>query len=475
MTAPEKLMLRFRRRLALLLLLRSSLACATAWAFAWGVAVLVLRATAGTQRPALLWGLAGLPFALAPAVWLTRRRLPSLSAVRALLDAHNGYGGVLMAAEDLPLGRWRETLDEPELPRLRWRGRRPLALFAAGAAFVAAGFLVPERFAARGAGPGLEIGRETSRLSAQIQVLKEEKILDPARADDLQKKLTQAREQSSGRDPARTLEALDHVGNVARQKAHEATEAALRKTEQLARAEELADALRKKQQGPKQGGLGDKARKEAMKELARLTREAGKERNQPGDRLDKLDRDLLDRLQDKGLSADDLKKLADALRQGKAELKKMLGKLEKASLIDANKLKECERGGSCDGKELADFLEKNEGKMSVAQLMRLWSLKNRPGKGGTNQGPAPTELTFGKPSPEIAKQLKEEALPPAALADLKESKLRGVSPSAPKVDRGGKASSGALAGAATGGGSANTQVVLPRHRGAVERYFSRPK
>jgi len=107
--------------------------------------------------------------------------------------------------------------------------------------------------------------------------------------------------------------------------------------------------------------------------------------------------------------------------------------------------------------------------------MRLWRLKGRPGKGGTNQGPAPTELTFGKPSPEIDKQLKEEALPPAALADLKESKLRGVSPSAPKVDPGGAASSGALAGSAAGGGSANTQVVLPRHRGAVERYFSRPK
>src|SRR5260370_39650466 len=109
MTTPEKLMLRFRRRLALLLFARYALACATAWAFAWGVAVLVLRATAGTQRLPLLWGLAGLPFALAPAVWLARRRLPPLSSVRALVDRHNGHGGGAAAADEAPPGRARET------------------------------------------------------------------------------------------------------------------------------------------------------------------------------------------------------------------------------------------------------------------------------------------------------------------------------------------------------------------------------
>lgn len=471
MAAPEKSMLRFRRRLALLLFVRYALICATAWAFAWGTAVLVLRATAGTPRLPLLWGFAGLPFALAPALWLARRRLPPLSAVRALLDAYNNYGGVLMAAAERPLGRWRETLAEPNLPRLRWHGTRPVALFAAAAAFLLAGFLVPERFAAHGSGPGLEVGREVNRLAAQLQVLKEEKVLDPARAEDLQKKLNQVHEQSSGRDPAKTLEALDRVGEVARQKAREAAETALRKTEQFAQAEALADALRKKKK-PKDGGLGDKARKEAMEELARLTREAARE----GEHLkNKIDKETLDRLKDKTLSAEDLKKLADALRDGKGKLEELVGKLEKVGLIDADTLKECKRCGDGDGKKLAAFLKKNEGKASVAKLMRLWRLKGKGGKGGTNQGPAPTELTFGKPSPEIDKQLKEESLPPAALADLKESKLRGISPSAPKVDARGGATSGALSGAAAGGGSANTQIVLPRHRGAVERYFSRPE
>ena len=97
-----------------------------------------------------------------------------------------------------------------------------------------------------------------------------------------------------------------------------------------------------------------------------------------------------------------------------------------------------------------------------------------PGKGGVDRGPAPAELTFGKPTEETKHDFKEQALPPGAVADLKQSKLQGVSPSAPKVEPGGTASSGALAGAASGSGSANTQVVLPRHKVAVERYFERP-
>ncbi|MGH7174629.1 MAG: hypothetical protein ACRELF_07485 [Gemmataceae bacterium] len=65
-------------------------------------------------------------------------------------------------------------------------------------------------------------------------------------------------------------------------------------------------------------------------------------------------------------------------------------------------------------------------------------------------------------------------LPPGALDALKSTPLQET--------RGGgvihkksaeTASSGALRGAAAGNGSANTEVILPRHRAAVERYFER--
>ena len=64
------------------------------------------------------------------------------------------------------------------------------------------------------------------------------------------------------------------------------------------------------------------------------------------------------------------------------------------------------------------------------------------------------------------------ALPMGPLSGLKDAQLVGISRSAPEVT-GDKetASAGALAGA--GGGAANAQQLLPRHKGAVQRFFKR--
>jgi hypothetical protein len=83
-------------------------------------------------------------------------------------------------------------------------------------------------------------------------------------------------------------------------------------------------------------------------------------------------------------------------------------------------------------------------------------------------------LTWGKPNSEEGFKFKEEVLPPGALDALKSTPIQEV--------RGGDvihkksseaASSGALRDAAAGSGSANTQIILPRHRASVERYFER--
>jgi hypothetical protein len=83
-------------------------------------------------------------------------------------------------------------------------------------------------------------------------------------------------------------------------------------------------------------------------------------------------------------------------------------------------------------------------------------------------------LTWGKPNSEEGFKFKEEVLPPSALDALKSTPIQEV--------RGGEvihkksseaASSGALREAAAGSGSANTQIILPRHRASVERYFER--
>ena len=71
-------------------------------------------------------------------------------------------------------------------------------------------------------------------------------------------------------------------------------------------------------------------------------------------------------------------------------------------------------------------------------------------------------------------KFKEKVLPPASLAALKDSKLVGISTGTPEAGKGGAdGGRGALKGATAGPGAAHTHTILPRHRGAVGRYFER--
>jgi hypothetical protein len=451
----------FRRSLASLYLLRNGLVALTLWAFIYGTAVLALRGAVGLSRLDLLWGLASLPLVLVPAVVLALRRLPTTAAVRAVLDQHGRCGGLLMAGAEFPLGDWSARLPEVRVPRLRWRGRRNWGLFAVACAFVALGFLVPQSLASLG-GSRLDVSREVERLKEQLEVLQKEKILDPERAQDLKMKLDQLLRDASGKDPVKTLEALDHVQDLVKQEAQKASEKAAQKMEEMARAEAMAEAIEKngsKLEGPQLN--------EAMNELAALARKAADENELL---QDELDPELLDAIKKGKLTPEMAKKLAEALKKGMEKTEARVGKLVKAKLISADTLKKCDEAGKCDGAALAAYLKEN-GKEELKDLLE------QEGKGGVGDDPpGKTRLKFGDESSEDGVKFKEEELPPSQQQALRDSQLSGISKGAPpkgkeKPQRGG---SGALDQAKAGGGSAMTQVVLPRHKGAVERYFDRP-
>jgi hypothetical protein len=451
----------FRQRLLGLYLLKYTLAALTAWAFLYGTAVLALRGTLAVPREMLLWGLASLPLAVAPAAWWAWRRLPPGRAVTALLDRHGRCGGLLMAGEEQPLGEWRQAVPAVRPPGLSYRGGRAWGLFAASLAFVALGFLVQDGFANPDAGR-LDVESEVARQKQQVAVLKEEKVIGQERADSLTSKLEQVRREASGRDPVKTLESLDHVQEVTSKAAQDASESAARKSEQLGRAETLTKALEDL------AGKMDRAKlAEAMQEMAALAKKAATEKElaEMG-----LDAETLDALMKKGaLSKEQMKKLAEALKNGKGALKKMVGKLVKAKLIDAKALAKCDKAGQCSCEGLAAFLKENGSKSDLAEML------DKAGKGSDDRGPGAAKLTFGDETDEDGFKFKEESLPPSTLKAMRESQISGISAGTPNIgkEKATAGGSGALAGAKAGGGSANAQVVLPRHRGAVERFFER--
>lgn len=451
----------FRIKMAALLILRKALFVTTAWGLLWGTVVIVLRAAIGMPRLPLLAGGAALILAIGWAVVAALRQLPGRSAVRASLDKHSESGGLMMAAETADLGSWKNLLSPVRTPRLRWRGKVSWARFAGAVLFVCVSFLIPERFVEISRAQPLDIREEVNQLAAGIDVLKEEEIIELAQAETLEQKLAEVQAEASGEDPVKTWEALDHLTDLLSQESKEAAEDALAATERLTEAETLAESLIN-EGSDMDSGLLD----ESMMALSGLVQEAAKENALLESQLPELEGDL------SSLSPEQLKAISDALRLSKGDIADKLANLNKVNLIELDTLKSCEKLGQCNSNGLAAFLAENSEKMSVSECVGVWC---RNALGAINRGPGHVPMEWSDGSSAEGAKFKAEVLPLSNIASLEDSEVIGLSTAAPTVETSGAApQSGGLNGAAAGGGSAFNQTVLPRHKGAVKRYFERP-
>jgi hypothetical protein len=452
-----------------MLALRQGLQVLTFYAFAWGLTVLAGRLMLDVTAAALLWGAAGALPAVAVGLWLGWRRRPEAAAVRALLDSRSQAGGLLMAGGEAQLGGWAGRVGAVVRPRIRWQAQQTLGMFALAAVFVGAAFLVPRPEEAFGE-PPLQVGPATQRLEEQVEVLEEEEIVTPEEAEAMRKRLERAREEASGNDPVKTWEALDHMARNLKQEARDATEAAAREAEEAAELEMVAKAL---ENAANDLAPEDLAR--AMKEMRELAQQAAEE-----------SRALRRSLRKQGLktqgsgkwSKEDLQKLGQACQGAAGDLDKMARKLKENGFNDrqiqrlAKRIKKCRNGKSGDEgmKKLSEYLKENQGDMAGCKQK---AGRMRPGRGGINRGPGAAPMVFGDPSDPNAGRFKENVLLPTEVADFRDSQLTGLSLGAPETEEVEASTGGALSGTEAGGGSAQTQRILPRHREAVEGYFSR--
>ena len=461
MNIENRAIRKFRIKMAALLILRKALFVATAWGLLWGTVVIVLRAAIGMPRLPLLAGGAALILAIGWAVAAALRQLPGRSAVRASLDKHSESGGLMMAAETANLGSWNNLLSPVRTPRLRWRGKVSWARFAGAVLFVCVSFLIPERLVEISRAQPLDIREEVNQLAAGIDVLKEEEIIELTQAETLEQKLAEVQAEASGEDPVKTWEALDHLTDLLSQESKEAAEDALGATERLTEAETLAESLIN-EGSDMDSGLLD----ESMMTLSGLVQEAAKENALLESQLPELEGDL------SSLSPEQLKAISDALRLSKGDIADKLANLNKVNLIELDTLKACEKLGQCNSNGLAAFLAENSEKMSVSECVGLWC---RNALGAINRGPGHVPMTWSEGTSADGAKFQAEVLPLSNIASLEDSEVIGLSAAAPTVETSGAApQSGGLNGAAAGGGSAFNQTVLPRHKGAVKRYFERP-
>ena len=457
MNIDNKAIRRFRIKMAALLILKKTVAFVTVWGLVWGTVVIVLRATIGMPPLALLTGAIGLVLAIGCAVVLALRQIPTRTALRASLDKHSGAGGLMMAAETVELGDWRKQMPWMRLPRLRWRGGGYWARFAGALLFVCISLLIPQRFVEISKANPLDIREEVNQLADGIDVLEEEEIIELAEAETLEDKLNQLQAEASGEDPAKTWESLDHLADTLSQEAADSAQDALSETERLTEAETLSEGL------INEGAEMDaQLLAKSIAALSGLVQEAAEENALLAAQLPDLKGD------GDSLTLEQLKEISAALRFTKSDIYDRLRKLHEVNLIDLETLKACEKLGQCNSDGLAAFLAENADSKSVVECIGGWCR-------GIGRGPGHAPMTWNDGTTEEGARFKAEALPLSDIASLENSEIVGLSIGAPSVETSRlPPQSGGLSGATAGGGASFSQTVLPRHKGAVKRYFQRP-
>jgi hypothetical protein len=457
-----------RRRLAAALMLHYCLRTILIWSMFWACGVVVLRVAGAVERPLLVWGAVGYGPAILAGVWLTLRRVPAAAGVRAALDCRNRLGGLLMAGGELDIGQWTANMPGVERPAVRLRAGRHWAMLAATAAFLAVALWLPDRYLPA-QDQSLQLGAEMDKLKDKLAALKQEKLIPPEKADLLEKDLEELRNKSLGRQPAKTTEALDHLEGALTKTAAAAAETALKNIDAAARAEQLAEALQQAQDK-----MDEKQLDRAMKELAEMTNKAAAECQSLADALDT---ELTTDCRESDLSSAQLEKLSEALRNCKSCERGRIERLVKARLIEVDDLIEAE--GKCKGcpgedlEEIIVLLGRCKGDEDLDEAIQCISA-GLPGRGGVNRGRGDAAMTWSKGTNKENVSFKEKVLPPGTVDSLKESRLAGISASAPKTDTTSEGSSGGALGAAkSGGGEARQQTILPQHQKPVQKYFER--
>lgn len=451
----------FAHQLDRLLLLRVAVQMMTLWFFAWGVVMLACKISGGHDLFWLPAGLLGFVPLVLVAVLRERRRRPAFDKLRANYDRYNVCGGIIMAQEAADMTSWLAQLPAPAAPRFRWRSGRPLLLLGVSALFGATVLLLPERLTHLLGHRPLEIGQIVEQLQAEVKTLAQEKIVPEKKANDMEKQLSQLQSDSSGYDPDKTWEALDHIKQANGDAAKEAAEEAIQKTASLTEAETLAKAM----QQAAETGMDPATASQAAQDLESLLNGAKLEE---GVLNGQIPPELLQNLS--GLNQEQMEKLVQALEQNKGTLGNTMNNLANLKMIDPAALAKCRNSSHTpDFAGLAAYLSQCHGQCDKEAIFS-WLRKR--GRGGPGGGGPEAPMDWDNNTSEANVNFQAHALPPAA--SLSDAHLVGVSKAAPQLAGADvSAGHGALDQAVAAGGSAHTQVILPEHRQAVQNYFKR--
>lgn len=382
----------------------------------------------------LSWAGAGLVLTTMVVAWLrARRSFETVETARVRLEDALHLHSRLTAAS-LGVAEWPQIPEPLRLP-VRWQSGRALGLVVLSLGLLAAAMLVPTSTLAKAGPRVIEKPSAVAQVEDWVEKLREEQAVDPKSLEEVERQIEELihRPQDQWYEHA-SLEAADHLRNE--------TGKALQ--ELGAQIEQSRNSLAALGEAGMQAGEEAKngLAKQAGENLNGLRSGAMKAGGELSEQLRNLDPEAL-----KSMSKDQMKQLAERLKQNADALRETLAN---APQFD---FKESAR---CLGKEGEG---EGEGK--------------RPGMGEPGRGKGDAELTVKQDETQLGTKKTQDMAGMLDVERIAPGDLIGTSDGKQKVDE--SAFRGPVAGGEAGPGEGGAAVwqnqLLPAERGTLKRYF----
>jgi len=435
--------------------------------FVWGTVIIACRAMGGVPFAILLIvGGVLIVAAATVAVLLAWRKVPDRKKLVAAIDCESEGGGLFMSLVELgSLGDWGTQLRDMKTPRFRWQSKKTLLFVATGLFFACFSLFLPDKTVNALAGPRkLDVTNQVREINSKLEKLQEEKIIDVDEIEKLKEELKRIQQNAEADGPIKTWEAIDHLNDKLTKEAQNAAEELYKEQEKYETAEAMVEAL-KEHLAVEESTNGPTA--EEMQDLANqmsnMLGEMGSD--------DEFLNDLKQQIDEQGLESltqEQLEQLAEKMSEKCRDCQGRMNNLKNGRMIDPDKLKNFSECNPRDTQSLKDFLESQcQGACSADGE---WDCDSEFQFGIGGQGNAP--LRYSGNTAETDTEMKERALEPDYV-DMEASTKIGVTRDAPTPNRAGSAAEegGAVTDTTGVAGSSGRDAVLPKHRGAVKRFF----
>jgi len=484
--ALKSLRMRYLSSYALLTTLRFM----TFYNFVAGFLFLLLRQLRLASIDFIGFSLAGIPVCFLVALAVAFRSQLAEERAVALIDSHNRSGGMLLAEFETGDHAWKSRHGTLVPPRLHLNLNRRLPALLVSLLFIALSITIPVRQATGNRDPRLDLKEMQQSAAAQVEALEEAGLIDEKKADELKETIEQITNASDRNDPSKTFEAFDQLQEKMRKESGAGAEKMLSEQENLQALQSLADQLKNAESQEKM--------KQALEALRDKLEQCGIDAagmKQPGGDS------LAQKMQQAGeggkgsaeAAAEAAQQLQEYMQQRSEEMRAAAEKLVKARLIDRKTYEKLKQEGRLRPATEADLAPgsgadlvippDDEGSSGAGSqggqqgkqpgIMAVDPQSGSPsGQAGRDGGTAP--LNFSRESSEHSLKFKDEALPTPVSTDLEDSVAIGMAISAPQVETSAdQGSSGPVDWQESDKSGGESDVILPRHRSAVKKYFER--